>query len=74
MLKGIFELAYINRDFGDVFANIGAREPQAKASEAFTKFGNAHRQIDRYALTLFQTVKPVHKKNMFPDIYSLISF
>jgi hypothetical protein len=65
VLKGIFELAYIHRAFGDAFANIGAREPQAKASEAFTQFGDAHRQIDRYALTLLQTIKPVHRKIYF---------
>jgi hypothetical protein len=65
VLKSIFELAYIHRSFGNTFANIGAREPQPKASEAFTKFGDAHRQIDRYAVTLIQTVKPVHKKACF---------
>ena len=59
VLKAIFELAHTHRTFGDAFAKIGAREPQFKASEAFTKFGNAHRQIDRHAITLLRTVKPV---------------
>jgi len=59
VLKAIFELAHTHRNFGDAFANIGAREPQFKASEAFTKFGEAHRQIDRYAITLLRTVKPM---------------
>lgn len=59
VLKAVFELAHTHRNFGDAFANIGAREPQLKASEAFTKFGEAHRQIDRYAITLLRTVKPV---------------
>jgi Ni,Fe-hydrogenase I small subunit len=59
ILRGIYQLGYIHRSFGDTFANIGAREPQVRASEAFTKFGDAHRQTDRYATTLFQTVKPV---------------
>ena len=62
-LKAIFELAHTHRNFGDAFANIGAREPQYKASEAFTKFGEAHRQIDRHAITLLRTVKPVYMKN-----------
>ncbi|CAF1479117.1 unnamed protein product [Adineta ricciae] len=56
VLKGIFDLAHIHRAFGDAFANIGAREPQPKASEAFTTFGDAHRQIDRFALTLLSTM------------------
>ncbi|CAF3339912.1 unnamed protein product [Rotaria sp. Silwood1] len=59
VLKAIFELAHTHRNFGDAFANIGAREPQFKASEAFTKFGEAHRQIDRHAITLLRTVKPM---------------
>lgn len=59
VLKAIFELARTHRNFGDAFSNIGAREPQLKASEAFTKFGEAHRQIDRHAITLLRTVKPV---------------
>ncbi len=62
VLKAIFELAHTHRNFGDAFANIGAREPQFKASEAFTKFGEAHRQIDRHAITLLRTVKPVFNK------------
>jgi hypothetical protein len=60
VLRAVYELAHIHRNFGDAFANIGAREPQKNASEAFTKFGDAHRQTDRYAMALFQTVRPVH--------------
>ncbi|CAF4211295.1 unnamed protein product, partial [Rotaria magnacalcarata] len=33
VLIGIYDLARIHRDFGDAFANIGAREPQATASQ-----------------------------------------
>ena len=69
VLKAIFELAHTHRNFGDAFANIGAREPQFKASEAFTKFGEAHRQIDRHAITLLRTVKPV-----FIEIFNSIVF
>lgn len=59
VLKDMFDLARIHRSFGDAFANIGAREPQIKASEAFTQFGDVHRQADRHATVLLQTVKPV---------------
>ena len=45
--------------FGDVFASIGVREPQPNASEAFTQFGEAHREIERYAVKMLKTVKPV---------------
>ena len=59
VLQRIYELSQIHRCFGDAFANIGAREPQLKASLAFTQFGDAHRHIDRHAIHLLRTVKPV---------------
>ena len=59
ILLGIYELSHIHRSFGDAFANIGAREPQFTASQAFTKFGNAHRQIDRNAIAFLKTAAPV---------------
>ena len=45
--------------FGDVFAGIGVREPLPNASEAFTMFGEAHREIERHAIRMLKTVKPV---------------
>ena len=54
--------------FGDVFAGIGCREPQPNASEAFTAFGEAHRSIERYAIKMLKTVKPVkHASHFFPS-------
>jgi hypothetical protein len=46
-------------EFGDVFAGIGCREPQPAASEAFTMFGEAHREIERFAISMLKTAKPV---------------
>ena len=65
LLKSIFELSTCHKAFGDVFASIGAREQQLRASEAFTKFGEAHRQIDRYAHSLMKTLKPVRYLSLF---------
>ena len=45
--------------FGDAFNSIGVREPQPAASEAFTKFGEAHREMERFAIKMLKTVKPV---------------
>lgn len=45
--------------FGDVFSVIGVREPQAAASEAFVKFAEAHRNIEKYGIQLLKTIKPV---------------
>ncbi|CAF1169375.1 unnamed protein product [Rotaria sordida] len=55
----IYDLARIHHSFGDSFANIGAREPQINASLAFTKFGDAHRELHQYAITLLNTVVPM---------------
>jgi len=59
LLKAFFELSQSHRAFGDVFASIGVREPQPSASEAFTQFGEAHREIERYAISMLKTVKPM---------------
>lgn len=47
--------------FGDVFSVIGVREPQAAASEAFVKFAEAHRNIEKYGIQLLKTIKPVSR-------------
>jgi PRKCA-binding protein len=59
LLKAIFELSDTHKQFGDLFAQIGARESQLKASESFTRFGDSHRQIYKYALVLMNTLKPM---------------
>ncbi len=59
LLKSIFELSSTHKAFGDIFASIGSREQQKKASEAFVKFGESHRQIDKYAHSLLATLKPM---------------
>ena len=45
--------------FGEVFSSIGVREPQPAASEAFSVFGEAHREMERYAIKMLKTAKPV---------------
>lgn len=45
--------------FGEVFACIGVREPLPNASQAFTKFGDAHRTMEKFAITTLKQLKPV---------------
>lgn len=45
--------------FGDVFACIGVREPLPNASQAFTKFGEAHRSMEKYAYDTVKKLKPM---------------
>ncbi|XP_045540187.1 PRKCA-binding protein isoform X1 [Papilio machaon] len=59
MLKSYFDLLQTYKALGDVFAAIGVREPQARASEAFTKFGQYHRALERDGIKMLKTLKPI---------------
>ncbi|MBN3323751.1 PICK1 protein, partial [Atractosteus spatula] len=66
LLRAFFELSQTHRAFGDVFSVIGVREPQAAASEAFVKFAEAHRNIEKFGIKLLKTVKPMlHDLNTY---------
>uniref|UniRef100_A0A8C6LN10 PRKCA-binding protein n=6 Tax=Nothobranchiidae TaxID=405002 RepID=A0A8C6LN10_NOTFU len=66
LLRAFFELSQTHRAFGDVFSIIGVREPQAAASEAFVKFADAHRSIEKYGIQLLKTIKPMlHDLNTY---------
>ncbi|XP_028843502.1 PRKCA-binding protein isoform X1 [Denticeps clupeoides] len=66
LLRAFFELSQTHRAFGDVFSVIGVREPQAAASEAFVKFAEAHRSIEKYGVQLLKTIKPMlHDLNTY---------
>ncbi|XP_054709950.1 PRKCA-binding protein-like isoform X2 [Uloborus diversus] len=59
MLRAFFDVCRVYRAFGDVFAGIGVREPQPRASEAFTQFGEAHRTMEKLGIKFLKTVKPM---------------
>ncbi|XP_061830453.1 PRKCA-binding protein [Nerophis lumbriciformis] len=66
LLRAFFELSQTHRAFGDVFSVIGVREPQTAASEAFVKFADAHRNIEKYGIQLLKTLKPMlHDLNTY---------
>ncbi|XP_070267200.1 PRKCA-binding protein isoform X3 [Myotis yumanensis] len=58
LLRAFYELSQTHRAFGDVFSVIGVREPQPAASEAFVKFADAHRSIEKFGIRLLKTIKP----------------
>ncbi|XP_063445371.1 PRKCA-binding protein-like isoform X1 [Mytilus trossulus] len=58
LLKTTFELSQSHKAFGEVFSAIGVREPQPAASEAFSRFGEAHRNMERFAIKMLKTAKP----------------
>ncbi|XP_050594533.1 PRKCA-binding protein-like isoform X2 [Bombus affinis] len=58
-LHSFFDLIQIYKVFGDAFAAIGVREPQPRASEAFRQFGEQHRQMEKYGITILKNLKPI---------------
>ncbi|KAK6187758.1 hypothetical protein SNE40_005714 [Patella caerulea] len=59
LLRATFELSQSHKAFGEVFNCIGVREPQPAASEAFSMFGEAHRSMEKFAIKMLKTVKPM---------------
>ncbi len=59
VLRGYFDLLMVCKGMGDVFCNIGVREPQKTASEAFCQFGEYHRQMEKYGIKMLKATKPV---------------
>ncbi|CAG9792331.1 unnamed protein product [Diatraea saccharalis] len=59
MLKAYFDLIQTYKSLGDIFAAIGVREPQARASEAFSKFGQYHRELERDGIKMLKALKPI---------------
>ncbi|XP_042207488.1 PRKCA-binding protein-like isoform X3 [Homarus americanus] len=59
LLKAFFDLAIVYRKFGDIFCEIGVRELQQSANEAFNQFGEAHRQMEKYGIQMLKRLKPI---------------
>lgn len=60
MLKAYFDLLQGYQAFGNCFASISVREPQARASETFRLFGEIHRNLERDGLKMLKSIKPVN--------------
>jgi len=59
LLRCYYDLSQTFKDFGNVFSAIGVHELQPRASEVFTKFGDIHRQMERYGIEMIKQLKPV---------------
>lgn len=59
LLRCYYDLCQVYKAFGDIFSTIGVRELQPRASEVFTRFGEMHRQMERFGLAMIQQLKPV---------------
>merc|ERR1719495_272825 len=47
------------KEIGDEFCKIGVREPQKSAHEAFCKFGEYHRQMEKRGIKMLKATKPI---------------
>lgn len=57
--KAFYELNHIYREFGDVCTEIGCREKQPEAGEAFRRFGETHRLFEKYGLEMLNSVRSI---------------
>lgn len=57
--KAFYDLNRVYRAFGDVFTEIGVREKQPEAGEAFRKFGEAHRLFEKYGVEMLNSVRNI---------------
>ncbi|XP_075226076.1 protein interacting with PRKCA 1 isoform X3 [Lycorma delicatula] len=59
LMKALYNLLQVHKDFGNAFAAIGVREPQPRASEAFRQFGDYHRQMEKSGIKHLKAMKPI---------------
>jgi hypothetical protein len=55
--KAFYELNHVYKEFGDVFTEIGCKEKQPEAGEAFRRFGETHRLFEKYGLEMLNSIK-----------------
>ena len=60
LLRAYFDTLLVQRGLGDILCNIGVRESN-KANEAFTKFGEYHRQIEKQGIHMLKQTKRVRQ-------------
>eukprot|EP00090_Calanus_glacialis_P006070 TRINITY_DN14768_c0_g1_i1.p1 TRINITY_DN14768_c0_g1~~TRINITY_DN14768_c0_g1_i1.p1 ORF type:complete len:286 (-),score=99.29 TRINITY_DN14768_c0_g1_i1:61-918(-) len=59
VLMGYFDLVRVCKELGEEFCKIGVREPQKTANEAFCEFGEYHRQMEKFGITMLKKTKPI---------------
>ncbi|VDK56572.1 unnamed protein product, partial [Cylicostephanus goldi] len=53
------KISHYQKEFGDVFCELAAHEAHANANEAFTVFGEAHRQLSRKQSETLKNLRPL---------------
>lgn len=66
-LSAQYRVAKSQKEFGDIFCEIAARE-SSSAANAFNIFGDAHRSVEKHTLRLVQQLHPIVRDlNTFVD-------
>ncbi|KRZ23305.1 PRKCA-binding protein, partial [Trichinella pseudospiralis] len=58
LLNAQFNMAEVYREFGDIFCEIGSREPHVSSAEAFMNFGQVHRSMEKRTLKMIELLRP----------------
>ncbi|CAH8437103.1 unnamed protein product [Dicrocoelium dendriticum] len=59
LIRASYELSRIYGALGDVFSEIGVKEPMLRTSEAFSHFGATHLSMQRFSIEMLKKLKPV---------------
>ncbi|KAL5967295.1 PRKCA-binding protein [Taenia solium] len=59
LVRAIFQLSKVHRTFGEIMSQIGVKEPQVRAGQAFTHFGEAHRELEKFAIDTLKQLRPI---------------
>jgi len=59
VFRSFFDLIQVYKKFGEIFCAIGVREIQSSANEAFSQFGEAHRQMHKFGINMIKKLKPI---------------
>jgi len=59
LLRAIFRLSKVHQNFGQILSQIGVKEPQVRAGEAFSQFAEAHRDMEKFAISTMKTLRPM---------------
>uniref|UniRef100_A0A0M3IAY8 PRKCA-binding protein n=1 Tax=Ascaris lumbricoides TaxID=6252 RepID=A0A0M3IAY8_ASCLU len=59
LLNSYYRVARSQKEFGDLFCEVAARESSSAANKAFLTFGEAHRTIDKQMLKLVRNLHPI---------------
>lgn len=59
LLRSQYHVARTQKEFGDLFCEVAARESSPAANAAFLTFGEAHRVLEKHSINLVKSLHPV---------------